>query len=84
MRVFLFSDIHSDVGVARRLAAAAQAARASIVISAGDTAEDGVHLDSVYAAFRHVGARVFAVPGNHDRLDRYGPAIRSAGWEDLH
>jgi len=84
MRIFLFSDLHAEVTAAKRAAAFAQLARPSVVISAGDTAEDGGHLEAVYAPFRLIGAPVLAVPGNHDQLDGYRSAIRAAGWEDVH
>lgn len=84
MRLILFSDLHADAAAARRLAAAALGANVSAIVSAGDTADDGVHVDAIYAAFRHAGVPVLAVPGNHDRADGYLSAVYAGGWEDLH
>jgi len=83
VRIFCFSDLHCDEGVARRLAAAAIGANPAALVSAGDLGVDGVQSPGLYAAFRHVGVPVLAVPGNHDGVEAYPAALAEAGWQNL-
>jgi len=83
VRLFCFSDVHRDEGAARHLAGSALAANPTALISAGDLGVDGIQAPGLYAAFRHVGAPVLAVPGNHDGLEAYPAALAEAGWRDL-
>lgn len=83
MRLLCFSDIHRDEAAARRLAGAALAANPDALVSAGDLGIDGVQSPALYAAFRHVGVPVLAVPGNHDGPVAYPDALAGAGWRGL-
>jgi hypothetical protein len=83
LALFCFSDLHNDLGAARRLAGAALVANVDFLVSAGDLAVDGEHRREVYEAFAWAERPVLSVPGNHDREAGYRDQIATAGWTDL-
>jgi Icc-related predicted phosphoesterase len=81
VRVLCFSDLHSSVAAAKRLADRAVAEGVDAMVSAGDLATDEVHEPALYEALAVAGRPIFAVRGNHDG-DAYqerlvGEAFRS-------
>ncbi len=83
LALFCFSDLHNDLGAARRLTGEALVANVDLLVSAGDLAVDGEHRREIYEAFAWAERPVLSVPGNHDRETGYREQIAAAGWTDL-
>lgn len=77
------SDIHRDLGAARRLAAAAVGGRFDFIVVAGDIGLDGVHEPGLTTAIARAGVEVLCVPGNHDGDSAYRAEVSAAGWTNL-
>jgi Icc-related predicted phosphoesterase len=77
VKVLAFSDLHRDVGQARRLARRATAA--DVVIAAGDFASIHRGLEDTLAPLREIDTPTIVVPGNNETE----AALREAcsGWE---
>ncbi|HEY6776329.1 MAG TPA: metallophosphoesterase family protein [Thermoleophilaceae bacterium] len=77
MKLLAFSDLHRDLGRARRLAG--MAAEADVVIAAGDFASIHRGLDETLAPLRQIDTPTLLVPGNNETE----AALREAcsGWE---
>ncbi len=83
LALFCFSDLHNDLGAARRLAGERESPTSTSWSRAGDLAVDGEHNREVYEAFAWAERPVLSVPGNHDREEGYRDHIATAGWTDL-
>ncbi|MFL5302209.1 MAG: metallophosphoesterase family protein [Anaeromyxobacteraceae bacterium] len=66
MRILCLSDVHADVGAARRLGATTLTGGIELVVSAGDLGLDGANDRAVYEAIGKGSVPVLSVPGNHD------------------
>lgn len=77
MRLLAFSDLHRDLGRARRLAELA--GEADAVLAAGDFASVHRGLDETIAELRPIRAPTLLVPGNNETEDALREAC--AGWE---
>jgi uncharacterized protein len=76
MKLLLFSDLHSDLVSARRLVE--MAARADVVIGAGDFCNVHHGLAACMAEFRALGKPLVLVAGNNETTDELRAACR--GW----
>ena len=77
MRILAFSDLHTDLGQARRLAE--RSAEADVVLGVGDFASVHSGLAETIEALRAIEAPAVLVPGNNETED----ALREAcsDWE---
>jgi Icc-related predicted phosphoesterase len=77
VKVLAFSDLHRDVGRARRLVE--MAADADVVVAAGDFASIHSGLDETLAPLRQIDTPTVLVPGNNETES----ALREAcsGWD---
>ncbi len=77
MRLLAFSDLHVDVGQARRLVEASL--DADVVVGVGDFASVHTGLEETIDALRPISAPAVLVPGNNETEE----ALRNAceGWE---
>lgn len=77
MRLLLFSDIHCDEQVARRLVA--ESHRFDIAVGAGDFANARRGLPEMIAVLRSMKCKTVLVPGNSESFDELTEAC--AGWK---
>src|SRR5689334_11096595 len=84
MRILCLSDVHADVGAARRLGATTLTGGIELVLSAGDLGLDGANDRAVYEAIGKGSVPVLSVPGNHDGDAAYDALVATLGWTDLH
>ena len=77
MRLLAFSDLHRDLGQARKLAE--MSADADVVIGAGDFASIHQGLDEAIGALAAIETPTVLVPGNNETDEALRQA--AAGWE---
>ena len=77
MRLLAFSDLHTDLGQARRLAE--RSAKADLVLGVGDFASVHSGLAETIEALRAIEAATVLVPGNNETEEALREAC--AGWE---
>lgn len=77
MRLLAFSDLHTDLGQARRLAE--RSAEADVVLGVGDFASVHSGLAETIEALRAIEAPAVLVPGNNETEQALREAC--AGWE---
>ena len=77
MKLLAFSDLHRDVGQARRLVG--MAAEADVVIAAGDFASVHRGLEETLAPLRDIDTPTLLVPGNNETESALREAC--AGWQ---
>lgn len=78
MRLLAFSDLHRDLGQARRLVA--RSGDADVVVGVGDFASIHSGLGETIEALRGIEGPVVLVPGNNETDEALREAC--AGWED--
>jgi uncharacterized protein len=78
VRLLAFSDLHRDLGQARRLVA--RSADADVVVGVGDFASIHSGLGATVEALRGIEGPVVLVPGNNETADALREAC--AGWAD--
>jgi Icc-related predicted phosphoesterase len=78
VRLLAFSDLHRDLGRARRLVA--RSGDADVVVGVGDFASIHSGLGATIEALRGIEGPVVLVPGNNETADALREAC--AGWED--
>jgi Icc-related predicted phosphoesterase len=66
MKILAASDIHGDVGAAKKLAAKAKKEKVDLVILAGDLSIFGNGLEGLLKPFSDAEKKVAIIPGNHD------------------
>jgi Icc-related predicted phosphoesterase len=76
MKLLLFSDLHDDLAAARRLVE--RAARADVVIGAGDFCNAHRGLAACLAVLRAIDKPLILVAGNNETTDELRAACR--GW----
>ncbi len=77
MRLLAFSDLHTDLGQARRLAE--RSAEADVVLGVGDFASVHSGLAETIEALRAIEAPAVLVPGNNETEEALREAC--ADWE---
>lgn len=77
VKLLAFSDLHTDLGQARRLVE--QSDSADVVVGVGDFASVHAGLEETVGALREIAGPVVLVPGNNETED----ALRAAcsGWD---
>src|SRR5262245_53852376 len=80
MRLLLFSDLHADVGAARRLVALARSA--DVLVGAGDFGNVRRHVGDCIDVLRAVSKPAVLVPGNNESADELRDACRA--WPSAH
>lgn len=80
MKVLIFSDIHGDVRALEQIVAQP----ADVYISAGDLSTFGRGLDGCGETLKPLGARLWALPGNHETHEQMGAFCRKFGFVDFH
>jgi uncharacterized protein len=78
VRLLAFSDLHTDLGQARRLAE--RSGEADVVVGVGDFASVHSGLAETIEALRAIESPAVLVPGNNETEDALREAC--AGWED--
>ena len=77
MRLLAFSDLHTDLGRARHLAAISE--EADVVVGVGDFASVHSGLDETIEPLRAIAAPTVLVPGNNETEEALREAC--AGWD---
>ena len=80
MKLLLFSDLHNDLAAARRLVQ--MAARADVVVGAGDFCNAHQGLGACLDEFRALDKPLILVAGNNETTDELRAACR--GWASAH
>ncbi len=80
MRVQLFSDIHSDHKALERAAAV----EADIYICGGDLVNWQKGLDKCGEILRHLGDKLWVMPGNHETGEQITKFCEQFGFNDFH
>jgi Icc-related predicted phosphoesterase len=80
MNALIFSDIHGDMAALERLIAEP----ADIYIVAGDLTNFGRGLEVAGERMKHLGERVWVLPGNHETHDETRKFCERFGFVDFH
>jgi len=80
VKIFIFSDIHGDMGALER----AVSQPADIYIAAGDLVSFGRGLDRMGEAPGPLGERVWLLPGNHETHHQTRALCQRFGFVDFH
>lgn len=80
MKVFIFSDLHGDVGAVERVLAQP----ADVYIVAGDLSTFGRGLDKCIEVLKPLGERMWLLPGNHETHEQTRALCKHFGFFDFH
>jgi len=80
MRVFLFSDIHSDLNALE----AAVAVDADLYVCAGDLVNWAHGFEACAKILEPLGEKLWVIPGNHETQGQITKFCEQHGFKDLH
>jgi Icc-related predicted phosphoesterase len=80
MKVLIFSDIHGDLRALERIAALP----ADVYINAGDLATFSRGIERCGEALKHLGERLWMLPGNHETHEATRALCDRFGFFDFH
>ena len=80
MRVQIFSDIHND----RRALEKVASIEADFYVCAGDLVSWAKGLEACGEVLRHLGDRLWVLPGNHETAEQIEDFCASFGFESFH
>lgn len=84
MKILAAGDIHSDVGLARKLAEKAKNEDVDLIILCGDLTNFDQWQDNLMKPFSKLDKKVLFVPGNHDSMATADFVTEVYGFKNIH